>query len=220
MKTGCNRVSRANTLEKCDKILRCASAVAMSVAVLLLLGCSDQSSSGGGGAAAPTEAVSGVAADVNQEDVRFARLMAPHHDQAISMCEMVLSKKRGVKPEVRDLAQQIGKVRESQIETLNGWIQSWDPGGDLEPAEDENAPHHGGHGLMTERQMQELDLADGPAAQKLFLEGMIRHHEGAFSIAEAEVTGGSYPDAVELAKEIVATQKAEIATMQQILTQF
>ena len=218
MRTCCNRVSRANTLE-CNKTLRRAFAAAMSIAVLLLLGCSGPSSSGGGGSAAPTEAVSGVAADVNQEDVRFARLMAPHHDQAVSMCEMVLSKKRGVKPEVRDLAEQIGKVRESQLETLNGWIQSWDPGGDLEPAEDENAPHHGGHGLMTERQMQDLDLADGPAAQKLLLEGMIRHHEGAVAIAEAEVTGGTYPDAVELAKEMVATQKAEIAAMQQILTQ-
>jgi uncharacterized protein (DUF305 family) len=206
------------TFIKLDKTLRRAFAVATSIAVLLVLGCSGQSSSGGGGSAAPTEAVSGVAADVNQEDVRFARLMAPHHDQAVSMCELVLSKKRGVKPQVRDLAEQIGKVRESQFETLHGWIQSWDPGGDLEPAEDENAPHHGGHGLMTERQMQELDLADGPAAQRLFLEGMIRHHEGAVAIAEAEVAAGSYPDAVELAKEMVATQKAEIATMQQILT--
>ena len=205
-------------LKKFDKTLRRAFAVAASVAVLLVLGCSGQSSSAGG-STAPTEAVSGVAVDVNQEDVRFARLMAPHHDQAVSMCEMVLSKKRGVKSEVRDLAEQIGKVRESQFETLNGWIQSWDPGGDQEPAEDENAPHHGGHGLMTERQMQELDMADGPAAQKLFLEGMIKHHEGAVAIAEAEVTGGSHPDAVELAKEMVATQQAEIATMQQILTQ-
>jgi uncharacterized protein (DUF305 family) len=207
------------TFEKRNTTLRRAVAVATSIAALLLLGCSGQSSSGRGESAAPAETVSGVAAEVNQEDVRFARLMAPHHDQAVSMCEMVLSKKRGVKPEVRDLAEQIAKVRESQIETLNGWIQSWDPGGDLEPAEDENAPHHGGHGLMTERQMQELDLADGPDAQRLFLEGMIRHHEGAVAIAEAEVTGGSYPDAVELAKEMVATQKAEIAAMQQILTQ-
>ena len=203
--------------KKFDETLRRAFAVAASVAVLLVLGCSGQSSIGGG-SAAPTEAVSGVAADVNQEDVHFARLMAPHHDQAVSMCEMVLSK-QGVKPEVRDLAEQIGKVRESQFETLNGWIQSWDPGGDQEPAEDENAPHHGGHGLMTERQMQELDLADGPAAQKLFLEGMIKHHEGAVAIAEAEAASGGYSDAVKLAKEIIATQQAEIATMQQILPQ-
>ena len=123
----------------------------------------------------------------------FARLMAPHHDQAVSMCEMVLSKERGVQPEVRDLAEQIKKVRESQLETLDGWVQSWDPGGDVEPAEDENAPHHGGHGLMSERQMQDLDLADGPAGQRLFLEGMIRHHQGAVAIAEAEVTSGSHP---------------------------
>jgi uncharacterized protein (DUF305 family) len=219
MRTCCNRVRRAKTLEKCDKILRRAFAVATTLAVLLVLGCSGQSSNGAGGSAGPTEAESGVAADVNQEDVHFARLMAPHHDQAVSMCEMVLSKKRGVKPEVRDLAEQIAKVRESQLETLNGWIQAWDPAGDLEPAEDENAPHHGGHGLMTERQMQELDLADGPAAQRLFLEGMIRHHEGAVAIAEAEIATGSYPDAVELAKDLVETQRAEIAAMQQSLTQ-
>ena len=119
-----------------------AFAVATSVAVLLVLGCSDQSSGGGGGSAAPTEAVSGVAADVNQQDVHFALLMAPHHDQAVSMCEMVLSKKRGVKPEVRNLAEQIGKVRKSQIEILNGWNESWNPGQDVEVPEDENAPHH------------------------------------------------------------------------------
>jgi uncharacterized protein (DUF305 family) len=217
MRTGWNRASRAMTLDKCDKIVRRVFAAAVSVAVLLLLGCSDQSSGGGGGAV-PNEALSGVPVDVNQEDVHFARLMAPHHDQAVSMCEMVLSKERGVQPEVRDLAEQIKKVRESQLATLDGWVQSWDPGGDLEPAEDENAPHHGGHGLMSEGQMQDLDLADGPAGQRLFLEGMIRHHEGAVVIAEAEVTSGSHPGAVELAKEIVATQTTEVAAMQQILT--
>ena len=48
---------------------------------------------------------------------------------------------------------------------------------------------------------------------------MIRHHQGAVDIAEAEVAAGSYQDAVELAKEMVATQKAEIVAMQQVLTQ-
>ena len=67
--------------------------------------------------------------------------------------------------------------------------------------------------------MQALDFADGPAAQKLFLEGMIKHHEGAVAIAETETASGRYPDAVKLAKEIIATQQTEIATMQQILAQ-
>jgi uncharacterized protein (DUF305 family) len=110
--------------------------------------------------------VSGLPADVNHDDVHFARLMAPHHDQAVSMCEMVLSKEQGVQPEVRDPAEQIRKVRASQLQTLDGWVQSWDPSGHLEPTEDANAPHHGGHGLMSEGQMRDLDLADGPAGQR------------------------------------------------------
>ena len=207
------------TVERCNQSLGRAIAVATSAAVLLLGGCSAQSAgSPGDSAAAPTQTRTEVASGVNDEDLRFAQLMEPHHDQAVSMCEMVLSK-RGVKPEVRKIAEEIRKVRESQIEILNEWNQSWNPGRDVEVPEDESAPHHGGHGLMTERQMQELDLADGSAAQRLFLEGMIRHHEGAVAIAEAEAMAGGYPDAVELAKEMVATQHAEIASMQQILAQ-
>jgi uncharacterized protein (DUF305 family) len=72
---------------------------------------------------------------------------------------------------------------------------------------------------MTEEQMEELDLADGSTAQRLFLEGMIRHHQGAVAIAEEEAGAGLDMDAVELAKEMVATQKAEIAAMQHVLTQ-
>jgi uncharacterized protein (DUF305 family) len=48
---------------------------------------------------------------------------------------------------------------------------------------------------------------------------MIRHHQGAVAIAEEEAGAGLDMDAVELAKEMVATQKAEIAAMQHVLTQ-
>jgi uncharacterized protein (DUF305 family) len=48
----------------------------------------------------------------------------------------------------------------------------------------------GENGLMSEKQMRELDTADGSTAQRPFLEGMIRHHQGAVVIAEA----GSYED--------------------------
>ena len=67
--------------------------------------------------------------------------------------------------------------------------------------------------------MAELDMADGSTGQRLFLESMIRHHHGALAIAEAKVAAGTYRDAVELAKEIAATQKTEITAMEQVLTQ-
>lgn len=202
------------------QILRRLFAASASGAVLLLLGCGDASLGSGDGPAAPTESASGLAAGVNHEDVRFAQTMAPHHDQAVSMCTMLLDK-RGVKSEVGDLAEQIKTVRESQIEILNGWNQSWDPGLGHDDEADDNSTtsHHSGPGVLNEREMAELDMADGSTGQRLFLEGMIRHHQGAVAIADAEVAAGTYQDAVELAKEIAATQKTEISAMEQILTQ-
>ena len=202
------------------QILGRAIAGAASAAVLLLGGCGDESLGGGGESTSPTETNSGLAAGVNHEDIRFAQSMAPHHDQAVSMCTMLLDK-RGVKSEVRDLAEQIMTVRVSQIEILNGCNQSWDPGlgHDDEAGDDSTTSHHGGPGVLNEREMAELDMADGSTGQRLFLESMIRHHQGALAIAEAEVAAGTYQDAVELAKEIAATQKTEIAAMEQSLTQ-
>jgi uncharacterized protein (DUF305 family) len=72
---------------------------------------------------------------------------------------------------------------------------------------------------MTVEQMEELDTTDGFTAQRLFLEGMIRHHQGAVVIAEAEAGAGIYEDAVQLARDMVATQKAEMAAMQHVLSQ-
>ena len=92
--------------------------------------------------------------------------MVPQNDQAVEMCKMVLDK-RGVKTEVRDLAKQIRRVQAPQFEIMNGWKETWNqmPGQGAETDEG-GAGHHGGeNGLMTEEQMEELDLADGSTAQ-------------------------------------------------------
>jgi uncharacterized protein (DUF305 family) len=192
----------------------------MSGAVLLLLGCIGESSSGRGDAAAPTATPSGAAANFNHADVHFAQSMLVQNDQAVEMCKMVLAK-RDVKTEVRYLAEQIRAVQEPQIETMYKWSETWSQmPGQGDETDDDGPGHHGGeNGLMNEEQMEELDTTDGSTAQRLFLEGMIRHHQGAVVIAEAEAGAGIYEDAVELAKDMVATQKAEIVAMQHVLSQ-
>jgi uncharacterized protein (DUF305 family) len=202
------------------QILRRALAATTSGAVFLLLGCSDGSPSGDGDAAAPTATPRGVAANFNHADVHFARSMVPQNDQAVEMCKMVLAK-RGVKTEVRDLAEQIKKVQEPQMEVMSRWNDTWNQmPGQGDETDDEGPAHHGDeNGLMSEEQMKELDTTDGSTAQRLFMEGMIRHHQGAVVIAEAEARAGIYKDAVQLAKDMVATQKAEIVAMQHVLSQ-
>ncbi len=72
-------------------------------------------------------------------------------------------------------------------------------------------------GMMSPAQMDALKNAQGVEASKLFLTGMVTHHQGALTMAQDEVKNGQSPDAVALATSILASQQKEIDTMNQIL---
>ena len=63
----------------------------------------------------------------------------------------------------------------------------------------------------------DLMAASGADWDRMFLEMMIEHHEGAIEMAEVEVDQGENPDAVALAEKIISDQQAEITQMQQLL---
>ncbi|MGV1005881.1 MAG: DUF305 domain-containing protein [Candidatus Nanopelagicales bacterium] len=73
-------------------------------------------------------------------------------------------------------------------------------------------------GMMSPADMDALKNAQGVEASKLFLTGMITHHQGALTMAQDEVKNGQSSDAVALAKSILASQQKEIDTMNQILS--
>ena len=72
-------------------------------------------------------------------------------------------------------------------------------------------------GMMTEADLSALAEAEGPAAAALFLTQMVAHHEGALEMAGTEIEQGLNADAVALARDIVASQEAEITEMQNLL---
>lgn len=72
-------------------------------------------------------------------------------------------------------------------------------------------------GMMSEEDMAALQNADGVAAAKLYLTQMIKHHQGAITMAQTEIKDGQYPDTVALARSIVTSQQQEIDTMNKIL---
>jgi len=74
-----------------------------------------------------------------------------------------------------------------------------------------------GTGMMSEQDMADLMEATGPDASRMFLEGMIVHHEGAVEMATAELADGENAEARQLAESIKAAQESEIAEMQQLL---
>ena len=71
--------------------------------------------------------------------------------------------------------------------------------------------------MLSEAQMAQLGAASGAEFDRLFLEGMIRHHEGAVTMAEEELRNGMSSDAKALARQIIDAQRAEIAEMRGLI---
>jgi uncharacterized protein (DUF305 family) len=195
-------------------IFRTALLPAAVAATIAFAGCSadDSMSDIGHGSSSPTASSSATTVgEFNDVDVIFAQMMIPHHEQAVDMSDTVLSKSN-INPEVESLAKQIKAAQEPEIDMMNPWLETW---GRIQMPEDSH--HSSSDGTMTEEQMQELDEANGPDGQRLFLEGMIRHHQGAIKMAQAEIASGKNPDAITLAKNIAESQQAEVDTMTELL---
>lgn len=149
----------------------------------------------------------------NDRDVAFASNMVPHHVGALEMAEVVLAK-QGIPAEVQELAAQIEAAQQPEINQMNDWLKAW--------GTPSMAGGHGGHsmmmsGMMSEADMMALEDAQGTEAARLFLEGMIIHHKGAIEMAQVEVEGGKFPEAVALARSIIEQQTNEIAEMESLL---
>jgi len=156
-----------------------------------------------------------AAGTFNDADTTFATGMVPHHMQAVTMADMIL-KKDDIDPAVIDLAKKIKAAQGPEITTMNSWLTAWGnpigmptsmPGMDMDT----------GMGMMSDADMAALDAATGVTASKLFLTEMIQHHQGAIDMANIEVASGKNRDALLLAKNIIASQTAEIQTMKDLL---
>ena len=204
--------------------LKTALAALAVTATLGLAGCGTEETAQPGGtgmdhnsSSSPTasSSSSSVSTQFNDADVKFVQMMLPHHEQAVAMSDTLL-KKSGVNPEVTALAQQVKAAQQPEIDTMKSWLAAW---GEDEMADDSmGGMGHSGGGMATDAELEEFEQTDGAAGQKMYLEMMTAHHEGAIEMAEAEVSDGENPDAVQLAKQIITTQQQEITTMQDLLT--
>lgn len=153
----------------------------------------------------------------NAQDATFLTDMIPHHTQAVEMADMALS--RETDAGVKALATQIKAAQGPEISQMSGWLVGW---GKPVPAGSGMGHDMSGmassDGMMSNDEMAMLDHATGTEFAKLFLTGMTRHHEGAVTMAQAELSTGQNPEAKTLASKIIAAQNKEITTMKALLT--
>ena len=193
----------------------------------------------GSGSAMMSAAPSTADGQHNAADLAFAQQMIVHHQGAIEMADLAPS--RAASQQVKDLAVRIKAAQGPEIEQMQGWLTTWaaamPSSTDASSSEDTNGMGHstsgmgsqgqmtsGGAtttmsmpGMMSDGDMQQLTAASGTEFDRLFLQQMIVHHQGALEMADTELAQGSNPAALALARSIKTSQTAEITEMQQML---
>jgi uncharacterized protein (DUF305 family) len=157
----------------------------------------------------------------NEADVVFASMMIPHHAQAISMADTAL--KQATDPKVKALAPKIKAAQGPEIERMSAWLTGW---GAPVPAPDAGSEMAGMEGMgdqtggmMSAKEITTLDNATGSAFDRMWLQMMVKHHQGAVDMAETALDEGANPEAKKLARSIIDGQSAEISEMNAMLSE-
>jgi uncharacterized protein (DUF305 family) len=153
-------------------------------------------------------------------DVEFMSMMIPHHRQALVISD--LAAERADSQGVRRIASRIRDAQAPEIQAMARWLEA--RGEDVPAPEDDSVDMAeemsgmgmGDMGMLTSDELLELVEADGPEFDRLFLDAMIGHHQGAVDMTEDLQSDGSDIQALEMAADINIGQTAEIGRMEDV----
>ncbi|CAN5827460.1 hypothetical protein BH23GEM6_BH23GEM6_21980 [soil metagenome] len=161
-----------------------------------------------------------------EADVRFMQGMIAHHAQAVEMTALVEG--RSARRDVQLLARRISMSQAEEMELMENWLRAH--GQDVPDGSDPQA-HHGAHrgqhahgelmpGMLSEAELAQLARLTGPEFDRLFLQYMIRHHEGALvMVADLFAAGGGQEtEMFQFASHVDGDQRIEIARMHRLLS--
>jgi uncharacterized protein (DUF305 family) len=150
-------------------------------------------------------------------DIKFMQGMIGHHAQAVEMVALVPS--RTSSDDVRKLALRIDVSQQDEMKMMREWLAVR---GQQIP--DPRAHHMMGAtlmpGMLTAEEMERLTAAKGAEFDRLFLEGMIKHHGGAITMVHelfATDGAGQTPEIFSYASDVDADQRMEIDRMDAML---
>jgi uncharacterized protein (DUF305 family) len=157
-------------------------------------------------------------------DVDFMSGMIPHHAQAVIMAGWAPS--HGARKDVAILCERIVVAQRDEIAMMQGWLGDR---GQIVP--DATSTRHKMKmngmehemlmpGMLSDEEMAALDAARGPEFDRLFLTGMIKHHQGAIDMVDVlfKAYGAAQDETVfKFASDVYADQSIEIDRMQEML---
>lgn len=164
----------------------------------------------------PTAVPVPVRPTFTEADVAFVHGMIMHHAQALVLTALV--PEHSSSGTLGGLAERMETSQKDEITWLRTWLARRG-----QPATEGGMPDHAMHtrmpGMLSPQQLDQLRAARGPAFDRLFIELMIQHHEGALvMVGELFATGGGQePELYQFASHVDADQRAEIARMRRVL---
>lgn len=149
----------------------------------------------------------------NSDDVMFAQMMIPHHEQAIEMSDIALDPTVGASQEILDLATRIKAEQDPEIQQMTELLAAWG-----EPLTPDDGMDHGSmmEGMLSIEELDQLATLRGPEFDVAWAQAMIAHHRGAVKMAKDVLEFGKNPEVNALAMAIVDSQLAEIEELKAI----
>jgi uncharacterized protein (DUF305 family) len=143
--------------------------------------------------------------EYSSDELMFAQMMIPHHEQAVTMSELALE--NTTNPDVIALATAIRDAQGPEIEQMKGWLygKSESHMHDMELG-----------GMLTDAELAELVSLKDAAFDQMFLTAMIAHHEGALDMVSM-IEDSTKAEVKKLYNNIVTSQSAEIEEMKALL---
>ncbi|GLZ11007.1 lipoprotein [Actinomadura sp. NBRC 104425] len=159
-------------------------------------------------------------------EFRFIEMMIPHHQQAVEMAS--LAPGQASDPQVKAMAERIDATQNVEIAAMQNWLRQHGRGTSQGQGGHTGHGAHGGAspsasahanmpGMATPQQMEQLRKARGKHFDRLFLNLMINHHQGALTMVKDVLDKGTDVTAQQIARDVQSTQQAEINRMRALL---
>jgi uncharacterized protein (DUF305 family) len=146
--------------------------------------------------------------NLEMNEIMFAQMMIPHHEQAILMSEIALKKSKN--QGVLKLSKQIKSLQSTEKSQLTYWLKATDSSMTMDHDMKMS-------GMLTKKELASLNNLTGTKFDRSFLELMIKHHKGALEMLDL-LSDSQNAEAKALAKAIKSGQSKEISTMKLQLT--
>src|SRR5262247_1184504 len=166
----------------------------------------------------------GIYQPYSDADIAFMTGMIPHHAQAVIMAGWAPT--HGARADVAILCERIVVGQRDEIAMMQTWLRDRGlPVPDAKSTRMKMTMNGMEHemlmpGMLTDEEMAALDRARGPEFDRLFLVGMIKHHQGAIDMVDVlfKAYGAAQDEVVfKFASDVYADQSTEINRMNEML---